>query len=184
MTFHKTQLDGIVLIDLDSRNDERGNFFRTYCEHEFSANGLNTRWLQMNATRTVQKGSVRGLHWQAEPQPEIKVIRCSSGTIWDVVVDIRPGSETFGRWLAFELSPARPQLLYVSFGFAHGFQCLNTDCELNYMMSEFHVPDLARGIRWDDPKLDIPWPLPVSVISDRDRNLPCLESLVPLLAKT
>lgn len=172
MRFTPTLLPGVWLIDLEPRQDERGWFSRTWCEEEFAAHHLNTRWPQGNLTRTHQAGSIRGLHWQAEPHPEIKLIRCSAGAIWDVAVDVRPESPTFGRWEAWELSAENLRQLYLPAGIAHGYQTLTDNAEVAYLMSEFYHPELAQGCRWDDPDLGIPWPKPVSVISDRDRNLP------------
>jgi dTDP-4-dehydrorhamnose 3,5-epimerase len=176
MKFVPTTLDGSWRIELEPRADERGFLARTFCEREFAAHGLNTRWPQCNLTLTRQRGMIRGLHYQAEPKPEIKLIRCSSGTILDVIADIRPGSPTYGRWEEFELSGKNQTSLYVPAGFAHGFQCLTDDCQVFYQMSECHEPTLARGIRWDDPTLNIRWPLPNPVLSERDRNLPLLAS--------
>jgi dTDP-4-dehydrorhamnose 3,5-epimerase len=115
---------------------------------------------------------IRGLHYQAPPKPEIKLIRCCAGAVWDVLIDIRPDSPTRGQWQAFELNARNRLTLYVPAGVAHGFQCLTDDCELFYQMSEFYHADLARGIRWNDPSLNIPWPLPNPILTDRDRNLP------------
>ncbi|MFO1459961.1 MAG: dTDP-4-dehydrorhamnose 3,5-epimerase [Verrucomicrobiota bacterium] len=172
MKFHTTKLPGIRLIELEPRADVRGFFARTFCEQEFGDHGLNTHWPQANLTRTIRRGMVRGLHWQAEPRPEIKLIRCSAGAIWDVVVDIRPDSPTFGRWEAFELSSDAPRQLYVPAGFAHGFQCLTDGSEVSYLMSETYVPELARGLRWNDATLSIPWPIPDAIVSERDAGLP------------
>jgi dTDP-4-dehydrorhamnose 3,5-epimerase len=176
MKFFPTTLGGLWRIELEPRADERGFLARTFCEREFAARGLNTRWPQCNLTLTRQRGMIRGLHYQAEPKPEIKLIRCSSGTILDVIADIRPGSPTYGRWEGFELSGENRTGLYVPAGFAHGFQCLTDDCHVFYQMSEFYDPTLARGIRWNDPALDIRWPIPNPVLSERDRDLPFLAS--------
>ncbi|MCW5558159.1 MAG: dTDP-4-dehydrorhamnose 3,5-epimerase family protein, partial [Verrucomicrobiae bacterium] len=143
MKFLPAQLEGVWLIELERREDDRGFFARTFCEREFAAHGLNTRWPQANLTRTVRRGMLRGLHWQTEPHPEIKLIRCVAGAIWDVVVDVRPGSPTFGRWEAFELSGGGIRQVYVPAGFAHGFQCLADDSEVAYLMSDFYDPSLA-----------------------------------------
>ena len=174
MTFTPTRLPGVWLIELEPRADERGFFARTFCEHEFAAHGLNTRWPQCNATLTRRRGMIRGLHFQADPKPEIKLIRCTAGAVFDVVVDARPQSPTYAQWFAVELASANGCQLYVPAGFAHGFQCITDNCELHYQMSEFYVPELARGIRWNDPRLDIAWPLPHPELSERDRNLPLL----------
>ena len=177
MRFTPTKLEGVWLIELEPRTDERGFFARTFCEQQFAAQGLNTRWPQGNLTRTCQRGGIRGLHWQAEPKPEVKLVRCSAGAIWDVVVDVRRGSPTFGGWEAFELTADNGHQLYIPAGFAHGFQCLADYSEVAYLMGEFYVPELARGLRWDDPAVGIAWPLPDPVLSERDRQLPLLAKL-------
>lgn len=117
---------------------------------------------------------IRGLHYQAEPSPEIKLIQCLAGAVFDVLVDLRKSSPAFGRWESFELNGQAHRSLYVPGGLAHGFQCLTDDCQLFYQMSEFYYPELARGIRWDDPSLKISWPIPDPILSERDQNLPCL----------
>jgi dTDP-4-dehydrorhamnose 3,5-epimerase len=172
MLFTPQKLAGVWTLELDLREDDRGFLARTYCENEFAAHSLNTRWPQCNLTLTRHKGMIRGLHYQAPPKPEIKLIRCCAGAVWDVLIDIRPDSPTRGQWQAFELNARNRLTLYVPAGVAHGFQCLTDDCELFYQMSEFYHADLARGIRWNDPSLNIPWPLPNPILSDRDRNLP------------
>jgi dTDP-4-dehydrorhamnose 3,5-epimerase len=172
MKFHSTQLSGVWRIELEPREDERGFLARTYCEVEFAALGLNTRWPQCNLTRTLKRGTIRGLHWQAEPRPEVKLIRCVRGAVWDVVVDVRPASPTLGKWEAFELTGDGRTQLYLPAGVAHGFQTLEDDSELHYQMGDSYVPELARGLRWDDPRVGIPWPLPVAALSPRDRELP------------
>jgi dTDP-4-dehydrorhamnose 3,5-epimerase len=177
MKFSRTALDGVWLIELELREDERGFLARTFCEQEFASHGLNTRWPQCNLTFTRQRGMIRGMHFQAEPKPEIKLFRCQAGAVFDVLVDVRRGTPTFGRWEGFELTAQDRRMLYVPGGFAHGFQCLTDNCELFYQMSECYVPELARGIRWDDPMVKIPWPLPNPVLSERDRSLPPLAEL-------
>ena len=123
---------------------------------------------------TRHRGMIRGMHYQADPKPEIKLIRCSAGAIFDVLVDVRPDSPTYGKWEGFELSGQNHRMLYVPGGFAHGFQCLTDNCEVFYQMSEFYHPDLARGVRWSDPKIAISWPLPGAGVSERDKALPFL----------
>lgn len=174
MRFHPTTLPGVWRIELEPRTDDRGFFARTYCEREFGEHGLNTNWPQCNLTRTRLRGMIRGLHYQAEPHPEIKLVRCTAGRIWDIIVDVRRGSPTFGKWEGFELSGETQYQLYVPTGFAHGFQCLTDNCELFYQMSDFYVPELARGVRWNDPTLAIPWPITPPHLSERDHNLPLL----------
>ena len=177
MKFTQTHLEGLWLIELEPREDTRGAFARTYCEQEFAAHGLNTRWVQCNSTLTRQRGSLRGLHYQAKPHPEIKLIRCIAGHVQDVVVDIRKSSPTYGQHASFELSSTNARQLYVPEGFAHGFQCLENDCELFYQMSAFYHAELARGVNWRDPALKIQWPLEVADLSDRDIDLPLLSAL-------
>lgn len=174
MKFIPARLAGVWLIDLELRQDSRGFFARTYCEEEFRAHGLNTRWPQCNLTLTLQRGTIRGMHWQAHPKPEIKLVRCAVGRIYDVLVDVRPDSPTFGKWEAFELTGSNRRTLYVPEGIAHGFLCLEENSEVFYQMSEFYFPDLARGLRHDDPTVGIEWPLEERFLSDRDRNLPLL----------
>jgi dTDP-4-dehydrorhamnose 3,5-epimerase len=177
MKFSQTSLAGLWLIELERREDERGFLARTYCEQEFAAHGLNIRWPQCNLTLTKQRGMIRGMHFQGEPKPEIKIIRCTAGAIFDVLVDVRRGSPTFGKWESFELTAQNCRTLYVPGGFANGFQCLTDNCEVFYQMSESYVPELARGLRWNDPTVNIPWPLAASRLSERDRNLPGLSDL-------
>lgn len=177
MKFDRTTLEGVWVLELELREDERGFLARTYCEQEFAAHGLNTRWPQCNLTLTKQRGMVRGMHFQAEPKPEIKLIRCAAGAIFDVLVDVRPGSPTFGRWEGFELTAWNRRTLYVPGGLAHGFQCLNDNSEVFYQMSEAYVPELARGLHFDDPAVGIRWPLAGPIVSDRDRHLPLLAAL-------
>ena len=177
MKFLPARLSGIWIIDLELRADDRGFLARTYCEREFSLHGLNTRWPQCNLTLTKERGMIRGMHFQAEPQPEIKLIRCAAGAIFDVVVDVRRESKTFGQWESFELTAENRRTLYVPGGFAHGFQCLVKNCEVFYQMSEVYVPELARGIRWNDPQVDVRWPIENPILSERDRNLPLLSEL-------
>lgn len=175
MKFLPTSLEGVVLIELEPRADDRGWFARTWCEKEFAANGLNTRWPQANQTRTLRRGMIRGMHWQAAPHPEVKLVRCSAGAIWDVAVDIRKDSPTYGKWEAFELSADNFRQLYIPAGYAHGFQCLQDGSEVSYLMGDVYFADLARGFRWNDPEVAISWPLSNQVfLSERDRELPYL----------
>jgi len=177
MKFSPAKLEGVFLVQTEPRRDERGFLARTFCESEFAAHGLNTRWVQHNHTLTLQRGSVRGLHFQAEPLPEIKLVRCLAGRVWDVVVDVRPESPTRGNWESFELSSETQDAVYIPAGFAHGFQCLEDRCELFYLMSAAYEAPLARGLRWDDPDVAISWPLPIINLSPRDLTLPALKDL-------
>ena len=174
MKFAQATIAGVWVIDVEPRDDARGFLARTYCEQEFAALGLNTRWPQCNLTLTKNRRTIRGLHFQADPRPEIKLIRCAVGAIWDVLVDVRRDSPTYAKWEAFDLTGQNRRSLYVPGGVAHGFQCLQDNSEVFYQMSEFYFPELARGVRWDDPRVGIRWSLPNPVLSERDQALPLL----------
>lgn len=177
MKFTPSKILGVWQIELEPRTDDRGSFARTYCAAEFAQYGLHTSWPQGNLTKTLHRGTIRGLHWQDEPHPEIKLVRCSLGKIWDVVVDIRHNSPTFGQWEAFELDAVSGKQVYIPAGIAHGLQCLVDGSEVSYLMSEFYFPELARGLRWDDPDLGIPWPLANPFLSIRDQQFSRLKEL-------
>ena len=177
MKFESTAIAGVWIVDLDPRVEERGSFARTYCREEFAAHALNTDWPQSNVSRNIRRGTLRGLHFQAGPHPEIKLVRCTAGAIFDVVVDVRRDSPTFGRWLGAELSAATGRALYIPAGCAHGFQTLTDDAEVFYMMGAAYIPELARGLRWDDPAVGVKWPLPPVALSPRDAALPPLSEL-------
>ena len=168
MVFNKLPLDGLYLIDLNRLEDERGFFARTFCEKEFEKNGLHSKFPQSNISFNLKKGTIRGMHFQIAPHEEIKIVRCTRGAIFDVVVDLRPTSITYKKWFGVELSDSNRSMLYIPEGFAHGFQTLADQTELFYQMSTAYIPDAARGVRWDDPLLQIQWPLPVSIISQKD----------------
>lgn len=172
MRFTATDLDGVLLVETDQHTDDRGWFTRVYCAEEFSAAGLEPCGVQTNLSFTRRRGTIRGLHYQDAAAPEPKLVRCVAGAIYDVVVDLRPGSPTIGRWIAVEL--AAGQALYVPPLCAHGFQTLTDDVLVLYQMGAAYQPAAARGVRFDDPALGIPWPLPVTVISPRDRGWPHL----------
>ncbi len=176
MRFHPLTLDGVVLVKIERHEDERGYFARSYCSEEFVQNGLDPRVRQCNLSFNHLAGTLRGLHYQAPPHEEIKLVRCIRGTVFDVVVDVRKGSPTRGQWLAAELTEENGHMLYIPAGFAHGFQTLTDDCELHYQMSTAYVADAARGIRWNDPALAIQWPFSEpTAISEQDRSLPTIE---------
>lgn len=168
MTFTPTALKGSYIIDLSPFADERGWFARYYCKNEFSEIGHDKEWVQLNHSVSYQKGTLRGMHFQVKPYREIKMIRCIAGKIFDVIVDIREKSPTFLQWFGAELSAENKKMLYIPEGFAHGFQCMTDNCELLYHHTEFYQPGAESGIRYDDPKININWPLPVSVLSQRD----------------
>lgn len=177
MRFEELPLQGAFLVHWEPLRDERGFFARTWCEEEFAARGLEARTVQVNLSHNVRRGTLRGLHYQAAPHAEAKVVTCLRGALWDVVVDLREGSPTRRRWHAVELRAGAPRSLYVPKGFAHGFQTLEDDTLLLYQMSDFYHPASARGVRWDDPSLAIPWPqVPPPEISERDRAHPLLGS--------
>ena len=157
--------------------DERGYFARAWCGREFAAAGLEDRIAQVNVSRNRKAGTVRGLHFQADPWAEAKVVRCTSGAMFDVAVDLRPGSVTRGHWFGTELTAENHRALYIPKGCAHGFQSLADETEVLYLMTEYYVPDAGRGIRYDDPQLGIRWPVPVTTVSDRDRRLPAWKDL-------
>lgn len=172
MLFREIRLAGAFLIEVEPIADKRGFFARSYCEREFAGHGLETRFPQHSISYNARKGTVRGMHFVRAPHAEIKLVRCIAGAIYDVIVDLRDGSPTRGQWEGVELSAQNRRQLYIPKGFAHGFQALSDDAEVAYMISEFHDPATAAGFRYDDPALAIRWPLPVSVIADRDLTWP------------
>lgn len=174
MIFTAIPLAGAFVIGLERLEDDRGFFARSFCEREFADHGLNPRVVQCNVSYNRKRGMLRGLHYQAAPYPEAKLVRCTGGAIWDVVVDIRPESATYRCWHAEELSADNRRALYVPEGFAHGFQALSDDSEVLYLMSECFHPECARGLRWNDPAIGITWPVSDPVMSTRDRELPLL----------
>lgn len=174
MIFLETRLEGMRLIELEARTDERGFFARTWCREEFGAAGLDANLAQQSLSHTRVRGTVRGLHWQRPPHEETKLVRCVRGAIFDVVVDIRPRSPTFLRWQGFELSANNHRAVYIPGGFAHGFQVLVDETDVLYDISVPHVAEAAEGCRFDDACLAIDWPLPVTMISERDRSWPLI----------
>ena len=170
MIFTQTPIDGVYLIDLEKRGDERGFFARTFCANEFRQTGLAANFVQVNNSLTGTKGTLRGMHYQLPPKAETKIVRCIRGALWDVVLDLREGSRTFGRWFGAELTAENRSMMYVPKNFAHGFITLTEDTEAFYFVDEFYAPEHERGIRWDDPKFNIEWPIEPVVISDKDRN--------------
>jgi dTDP-4-dehydrorhamnose 3,5-epimerase len=170
--FEETQLPGAYLIDPQRLEDERGFFARTWCEREFSDHGLGERLVQCNISFNKKKGTLRGMHYQAHPHAETKLIRCTKGVIFDVIVDLRRDSPTYMRHIAVVLSAENRRMLYVPRGFAHGFQTLQDDTEVFYQMSEFYTPASARGFRWDDPAFRIAWPEDTRTVSLKDRSYP------------
>lgn len=170
MRFTQTPVAGAFLIEIEPRGDQRGFFARAFCEEEFRAAGLVTRFVQVNNSLSAERGTLRGLHYQLPPRAETKVVRCIRGALYDVVLDLRTGSPTFGQSYGAELSAENRKMLYVPKGCAHGFYTLTDDCEAFYFVDEFYAPDLERGVRWDDPRFSIAWPGAPTVQSDKDRG--------------
>lgn len=172
LTFNPTSLPGVFLVDSEVRRDERGSFERTYCDDEFRAHGLNTDWPQSNLSCNTLRGTLRGMHFQAAPHEEPKLVRCTRGRIFDVVVDLRAESATRLRWFGVELDATEHRSLYVPSGFAHGFQTLADNCEVAYKMGARYEAGAARGVRWNDPRLAINWPIASPILSLRDASYP------------
>jgi dTDP-4-dehydrorhamnose 3,5-epimerase len=170
--FAETELKGVFIVELERIEDERGFFARTWCRHEFEAQQLNANLVQCSISFNKKKGTLRGLHYQIAPAEEVKLVRCTMGSLYDVVVDLRLHSPTFKRWLAVELTGDNRKMLYIPEGLAHGFQTLKDNTEVLYQVSEFYHPECAKGVRWNDPAFGIHWPLSVQIISARDRQYP------------
>jgi dTDP-4-dehydrorhamnose 3,5-epimerase len=175
MIFTATTLKGSYVIGLEPFTDERGWFARTYCKNEFAAIGHTDEWVQLNHSVTNKKGAIRGMHYQLPPFSEIKMVRCIAGAVFDVIIDLRKDSPTFLQWFGTELSAANKKMIYIPGGFAHGFQTLTDNCELVYHHSQFYAPGVEGGIKYDEPKVNIEWPLPVVTISERDERHPFLD---------
>lgn len=176
MIFEKTPLDNCYSIQLEKIGDDRGWFMRSFCKKEFSQIGHDKEWVQMNHSFTKNAGTIRGMHYQPLPFSEIKLVRCIAGKILDVVVDIRKNSATFMHWFSIELSAENQKMLYIPEGFAHGFQTLTDDCQLLYNHTAYYQKDAEAGIYYNDPALQIKWAMPVTTISDRDKNHPILNN--------
>ncbi|GIK57630.1 MAG: dTDP-4-dehydrorhamnose 3,5-epimerase [Chloroflexota bacterium] len=172
MIFQETPLAGAYVIDIQRLEDERGFFARTWCQREYAAHGLNPSLAQCSISFNKVKGTLRGMHHQLPPYAEAKVVRCTRGAIFDVIIDLRPESPTYKRHFGLTLTPESRTMLYVPEGFAHGLLTLEDNTEVLYLISEFYAPDYARGFRWDDPAFAIQWPAPVQVISERDASYP------------
>ena len=175
MRFVETGLEGLWLIELEPHADERGSFARTYDHDEFAARGLDPAVRQCSTSFNVRAGTLRGLHFQAAPHEEVKLLRCTRGAVFDVAVDLRPESATHRRWFGVELTPDNARQLYIPPGFAHGFQTLADASEVHYSIGTDYVPELARGVRWDDPAFGVQWPEPPAggrIMSERDATYP------------
>ncbi len=172
MKVESTVVSGTYVIELDKLSDERGYFARSWCAREFAEFGLDPSLAQCSVSFNRRKGTLRGMHYQVPPAAESKLVRCTRGALYDVALDLRPQSSTFLKWVGVELTPGNGRMLYIPKGVAHGFQTLADDTEIFYQISEFHAPELSRGVRWDDPLFAIKWPEPVTVISPRDGHFP------------
>ncbi len=172
MIFTETALKGAFVIDPEPVPDERGMFARVWCAQEFELHGLSSRWIQSSVSVNRRKGTLRGMHYQVAPNEEVKLVRCTAGAIYDVIVDLRPTSSTYGRHVGLPLTADNRRSLYIPKQFAHGFLTLQDNSEVSYHMSEFYVPSSARGIRWDDSLLHIEWPEPIVIVSEKDRMWP------------
>lgn len=172
MVFIDTGLPGAFVVEPERLEDERGFFARTWCAREFEERGLDPRLVQCNMSRNRARWTLRGMHYQVAPHAEAKLVRCTMGAIYDVLVDLRPSSGSYLRWFGAELTAENHRALYVPEGFAHGFLTLTDESEVFYQMSQFYAPQAAQGVRWNDPVLAIEWPGPVHVISERDRGYP------------
>ena len=174
MKWIRTALDGVWVLEPEPREDKRGSFARAWCIREAAEHNLKPAWVQMNLSLNHRAGTLRGLHWQAAPWQEAKLVRCVKGAVWDVAVDLRSGSPTYLSWHGEELNDANRRALYVAEGCAHGFLTLTDGVEVHYLVSNYYAPEAERGARWDDPALSIAWPRTVEVISDKDAAWPPL----------
>lgn len=180
MIFVPLPLEGVYRIELEPLGDSRGYFARMFCAEDFAERGLETRWVQCNTSYTASAGTVRGMHFQRPPMAEVKLIRCLRGAIWDVIIDLRQNSPTYGRWQGERLDDQNRSMLYVPRGFAHGFQTLTNDVEMLYFHSAPYSKAHEGGLRWDDPAVSIDWPLETTELSARDAAFPGLDALEPL----
>ena len=170
MVFTETSLAGAFVLDLEPHHDERGFFARSWCQREFESHGLTSSFVQCNVSWNPHKGTLRGMHYQITPHAEAKVVRCTAGSVYDVIIDLRAESPTLREHFGVVLSAENRRALYVPEGFAHGFLTLSDDSEVAYQMSQFYEPAASGGVRWNDPMFAIAWPGPVTIISERDRT--------------
>jgi dTDP-4-dehydrorhamnose 3,5-epimerase len=175
MRFEPTKLSGVFIVEVEPHEDSRGSFARTFCAREFAEQGLVSTFVQSSVSFNRKRGTLRGLHYQLPPACETKLVRCTAGALYDVIVDLRPDSPTYLRHIGVELTARNRRAVYVPEMVAHGFQSLEDETEVFYQISAFFVPDKSTGLRYDDPKLGISWPLPVAVISEKDARWPLLK---------
>jgi len=174
--FTETGLTGAFVVDIEPRADERGYFARVWCAREFEEQGLESRFVQCNVAYNNKKATLRGMHYQSSPYAEVKLVRCTKGAVYDVIVDMRPGSDSYLGWTGVELTDDNHRMLYVPEGFAHGYVTLQDDSELFYQVSQFYTPQAEGGVRWNDPAVGIQWPdVGELLISDKDRAWPMLD---------
>lgn len=174
MQFRPLSIPGAMVVEVERREDSRGFFARSFCREEFAAQGLDADFVQCNLSWNARRGTLRGMHYQRAPSREGKLVRCTAGAIWDVVLDLRPDSPTYLRWEAAELTASNRRALYIPPGLAHGFQTLADDTEVFYQMTDMYAPDLADGVRWNDPAFGIDWPVADPILSERDAAYPLL----------
>jgi dTDP-4-dehydrorhamnose 3,5-epimerase len=172
MIFRETKLQDAFIIEMEPIRDDRGFFARAWCQKEFEAHSLISNFVQANVTFSPKRGTLRGLHYQIAPHEEVKLVRCTRGAIYDVIIDLRPESPTCKQWLGTELTADNRKMIYIPGGFAHGYQILMDDTEVFYQVGQSYAPEYERGIRWDDPAFGIEWPIDVQVISDKDQSWP------------
>ena len=170
MLFKETKLKGAYVIEIEKEKDERGFFARSFCQQEFKKRGIDFNIVQSNVSYNERKGTLRGMHYQAAPHEEAKIVTCVKGAVYDVIIDLRAGSSTYCKWFSLELNTRNYTSLYIPKGFVHGFQTLEDDAVVFYQMSEFYYPELARGVRWDNPAFKIKWPLKSPIISAKDNS--------------
>jgi dTDP-4-dehydrorhamnose 3,5-epimerase len=174
--FTETKLDDVVVIDVEPIEDERGFFARSWCAREFSGHGLPTSFVQENIGFNERRGTLRGIHYQASPYSEAKLVRCTAGSVWDVAVDLRQTSKTYCQWVGVELSADNRRMLFVPEGCGHGYISLGDGAEIRYLASQFYAPEAAGGARYDDPAFAIEWPIEPALVSEQDRSWPLLQA--------
>jgi dTDP-4-dehydrorhamnose 3,5-epimerase len=180
MKFTPLSLGGAYRIDLERRVDSRGFFARLFCRDEFLQHGLADVWSQCNVSHSLEKGTLRGMHFQRPPKADAKLVKCMAGAVFDVIIDLRNGSSTYGRWASVTLTAEGGEMIYIPAGFAHGFQTLTADAQLLYFHSESYSPEHEGGLLFNDPEVGIDWPLEIGTLSDRDRTLPPLTNVDPI----
>lgn len=181
MIFTETRLKGAFIIDIERREDSRGFFARAFCQNEFMAHGLKPVIAQANIASNIRKGTLRGMHFQFPPAAETKIVRCTRGAIVDIIVDLRPESPTYLQHVTVELNEDNQRALYVPERFAHGYQALNDKTDTSYQVGEFYTPEAESGLMYNDPRLKLTWPMPISVVSEKDQKFPLLERIEPEL---